>query len=136
MNHPADTWTFTTQQLVHSWSDAYQVMSGVTCCRSLDGKTLQWCGGTGWIGFVSNATVLDVRAEKWNPDDKNSRIEIASAVDVATATSTDPRLLLALTPLGLQSLDREASEPQESSVIDLPPEVVESLRAIAQKQAG
>jgi hypothetical protein len=139
VNHAGEVWNFDTQQVAGDLSGlflpppGYQGMWGATCYRSLDGTTLLWLGGWGWIGFATGTTILDVQATLLS---EKGEITITSAVDTTTTASSDPRLLLALTPLGLQSLGREASQPEETMKIDLPPEVVESLRALSQQLAG
>jgi hypothetical protein len=133
VNHAGDSWSFDTQQLVDPDKAGWQAFRKAYCYLSPDRTVLTWHAGTGWLGFNTNLTVLDVQALRMDEKEKDAKIKITSAVHIATATSTVPRFFLALTPVGLQSLDREASEPDESGAINLPPEVVESLRATAQQ---
>jgi hypothetical protein len=130
VNHQGDVWTFDTQQLVYAMGSPYQMLNGATCSRKLDGSQLLWYAGWGCIGFNTSGAILDVRAEKLKETQKG-QIDVYSTVDHTMTTSSDPRLLLALTPVGLKAVGREASESEESgaTALPLPPHVIEWLRA-------
>jgi hypothetical protein len=136
VNHGGDAWSFDTQQVVSLSGSipptGYQGFYNATCYRSLDGKKLAFSGGNAWIGFVTNGELLDVNATLLS--DKGS-ILIISVADYLTTEHSSQRFMLALTPLGVHSLGRAASPPEEIQAIDLPPEVVESLRTFAHQLA-
>lgn len=136
VNYEGDAWSLDTQQVVGAYPDippgAYQGMYSATGYRSLDGKKLAWSAGWGWIGFATSRATLDVKAELIS---KTGTLSISSATDSRSISASTTRFIVALTPLGIQSLGREASPPEENMAIDLPPEVVESLRTFAQQLA-
>jgi hypothetical protein len=133
VNHEGDTWDLETQEAPPpGYLPDYQTFTDVSLLLRFNLTNLIWLGGTAWIGFNTDRAILDVAVTLAG----EGQLTISSAVDSVTTTSNDKRFLLALTPAALETLGREASQPQAAAAIDLPPEVVASLRAAAQPQAG